>query len=548
MQLPKVAFVSMEFGLESDMKTYCGGLGILSGDIFKSTTDLGYDMTGFSLLCKEGYFKQLIVDGVQIEEPDLWDYNKSLERLDDNYTLELKDRIINYQLLKYNYTSPISNFTNSIYFIDTDLETNSQEIRNISKSIYPPDKNTWYLQQFTLGLATPEISKALNLNIDIYHLNESHASSLALALLKIKGDFDKVQQSLVFTTHTPLEGANQKMSLELLSSYLSADLIELIPSELIIDNVVNYTSLAIHFAKVSNAVAKRHKQVTIQMYPTHDIKYITNGVHIPTWACQGLSKLYDQYLGNWRIDNNALRMVGVIPDQLLWDNHMGNKANLAEYLNSHGYEDFDKHAFTIGFARRTTGYKRADFVLTQVDRLRAIAKKYGKLQIVFSGKAYPTDAEGKSLVHKLIEATKLSDDNLKIAFIPDYDMDVAKTIILGVDLWLNNPLPPLEASGTSGMKASLNGIPNFSILDGWWVEGHLEDQTGWSIGQDLCQGDTCKLIEIEDLYSKLENQIYEAWIDRKAWARIIKSCIALNGTYFNTNRVVQEYFLISYLR
>jgi glycogen phosphorylase len=548
MQLPKVAFVSMEFGLQSDMKTYCGGLGILSGDIFKSTTDLGYQMVGFSLLCKEGYFKQSINGDEQTEEPDIWDHNKLLNRLDPIYKLELINRTINYQLLQYNYTSPISNTTNSIYFIDTDLDSNTLEIRNISKSIYPPDKNVWYLQQFLLGLATPQIAHNLNLNVDIYHLNESHAVSLALALMKIHNDVTKVRESLVFTTHTPLEGANQKMNIDLLQTYLKQDLIDIIPKELIIDNTVNYTSLAIHFAKVSNAVAKRHKQVTTQMYPDKDIKYITNGVHIPTWACDGLAKIYDQYLGNWRIDNNALRMVGVIPDQLLWDNHMNNKSNLVSFLESIGYEEFDKHAFTIGFARRTTGYKRADFVLTQVDRLRSIAKKYGKLQIVFSGKAYPTDIEGKALVHKLLQATKLSDENLKIAFIPDYDMDIAKKIILGVDLWLNNPLPPLEASGTSGMKASLNGIPNFSILDGWWVEGHLEGQTGWNIGKDLCVGDSCQLIEIEDLYSKLENQIYESWTDRKAWSRIIKSCIALNGTYFNTNRVVQEYFLISYLK
>jgi glycogen phosphorylase len=231
----------------------------------------------------------------------------------------------------------------------------------------------------------------------------------------------------------------------------------------------------------------------------------------------------------------------------LLDNHDGNKANLCKYLSTIGYS-FDPNVFTIGFARRTTGYKRADFILTQIDRLKSIAKKYGKIQIVFSGKAYPTDEEGKSLVTKLVEASKLIDPNLSIAFIPNYGMDIAKKIVLGCDLWLNNPLPPLEASGTSGMKASLNGIPNFSILDGWWVEGHLEGETGWSIGQDLCVGDQCKLIEVEDLYSKLENEIYNTYIDKAKWAKLIKTCIALNGTYFNTHRVVQEYLLISYLK
>ncbi len=547
MKLPKIGFVSMEFGLEDEMKTYCGGLGILSGDIFKSNTDLEYEMIGISILYKKGYFKQVIVNGKQTEEDDLWDYKKFLTKVDKQFILKVNNLEINYQLWKYEYKSMASGFVNCIYFIDTDIESNTENIRILSDHIYPWDKTIWNMQEILLGLGAIDINKQLNLGIEIFHLNESHSAVLALALRNEFSSEQEVREHLVFTTHTPLEGAHQKMEINILKDLIGEDLTNLIPKQLIVNNLVNYTDLCLYFAKTSNAVARRHKDVTLAMYPQYDIKYITNGVHTGTWVCEGLGKIYDTYLGNWRIDPNALRQIGVVPDQLLLDNHSSNKQNLCNYLKSEGY-DFDPNVFTIGFARRTTGYKRADFILSQIDRLKSIAKKYGKLQIVFSGKAYPTDEVGKQLVSRLIEAASLTDQHLSIAFVPNYGIKLAKTILLGCDLWLNNPMPPLEASGTSGMKASINGIPNFSILDGWWVEGHLEGETGWSIGQDLCVGDLCKLYETEDLYSKLENEIYNTYQDKAKWVKLIKTCIALNGTYFNTHRVVQEYYLISYLK
>ncbi|MGL4758847.1 MAG: alpha-glucan family phosphorylase [Patescibacteria group bacterium] len=547
MNLPTIAYISMEFGLEDSMKTFCGGLGILSGDIFKSATDLEYNFVGFSILYKNGYFKQLIRNNEQIEQKDNWDYASQLQLINKVYEIEINREIIKYQIWTYQYESSYSKKINKVYFIDTDIEGNSNLTKSINDRIYPSDSKLWLLQESILGLISLKINNDLNLGIDIFHLNESHGYSLCLGLMDQFQDIDIVKSKHVFTTHTPLEGAHQKVEISKLEEIIDQKYTKHIPKHLIKSNQINFTDLVMFYSKRSNAVAKRHQEVTTKMYKEHDIKYITNGVHINTWVCEGLGKIYDQYLKNWRLDPNALRQVGVIPDQLLIDNHQRNKENLSQYLILNGYE-FDSNVFTIGFARRTTGYKRADLILTQIDRLKSIAKKYGKLQIVFSGKAYPTDKEGKELIKKLNQATLLSDENLRIIFIPNYGMDIAKKIILGCDLWLNNPLPPLEASGTSGMKASLNGIPNFSILDGWWVEGHLEGETGWSIGNDLCLGDQCKLIEIEELYSKLEYNIYETWKDKQLWSKLIKTCIALNGTYFNTHRVVQEYFLLSYLK
>jgi glycogen phosphorylase len=539
----------MEFGIDNNMNTYCGGLGILSGDIIKSATDMSVSMTGITILYKNGWFKQTInAEGYQEATSDIWDYKKYLVDTGLIFTINVHNENVKVKIWEYTLTSNISGFKNKIYFLDTDLETNSDLIKKVSDKIYHTDKDCWYCQEILLALSTIEVNKILNSKFDIYHLNESHAACLSLALYDQLQDWNKVKESIVFTTHTPLEAAHQKFKIEELKKYLPTKYIEYIPQELIINDEINFTKLALYSSKFSNAVAKRHEEVSDKMYPGFSVDHVTNGVHIGTWVCAGLATIYDEYLPGWNKDPNVLRQVGVIPDSILEANHNKNKSNLCQFVNDRYSKDLNPDVFTIGFARRTVGYKRADFILQQLQRLKDIAQKYNKIQIIFSGKAYPTDDEGIKLIKSLVDASKLIDPYLTIVFIEDYDMDIAKKMVLGVDLWLNNPIPPLEASGTSGMKASLNGIPNFSILDGWWVEGHLEGITGWSIGQDLCVGDVCQLIEIEDLYSKLENQIYNAWNDKQQWATIRKTCIALNGTYFNTNRVLQEYILKGYLK
>jgi glycogen phosphorylase len=548
MQIPKIGFISMEFGINSKMNTYCGGLGILSGDIIKSCTDMEVKMTGFSILYKKGWFKQKIDDnGYQVIEDDIWDYNALLIDTQKHFKIVIKNVITEVKIWEYKVKSSVNNFENSIYFLDVDIEGNDPIIRQCSNNIYSTNKDIFYCQQVLLSLGIVELEKELDLNIDIYHLNESHAVFHILNLLS-KYNENEVKSKMVFTSHTPLETAHQKFNLDILKQYISKDLVKKIPASLIQNNEINLTKLALYYSKFSNAVAKRHEEVSDKMYPEFQLDHVTNGVHAETWACSGLGEIFDKYINGWRQDPYLLRQVGVIPDEILEESHMKNKINLCNHVNALYDKGLDPNVFTIGFARRTVGYKRANMILTEMDRLKNISKKFGKLQIIFAGKAYPTDKEGIELIKSLLDACKMQDNNLKIAFIENYNMDIAKKMVLGVDLWLNNPIPPLEASGTSGMKASLNGIPNFSILDGWWVEGHIEGITGWSIGQDLCVGDFCQLIEIEDLYAKLENQIFNAWNDKKQWSLIRKSCIALNGPYFNTHRVVQEYILKAYLK
>ena len=544
MKLPSIAFVSLEFGIINEMKTYCGGLGILSGDIIKSANEQNYPMTGFTLLYKKGWFKQVIDEhNNQVARPDYWDYKKLLEDTNKIIKLNIDSKICHIKIWKYNLGSC------NIYYFDTDLEQNDPLFREVSQNIYSTDKQVFDLQEIILGLGVIEFAKELNLEFDKYHLNESHAFYLPLALMSQYQDLKTVRSKMVFTTHTPLDTANQKITISQVQKMAGDKIAKSIPLELVKDNLINCTEMCIYFSSFANAVAKRHQKITQQFYPSFHIDYVTNGANINTWLCEGLAKIFDKNIDNWRNDPDQLRRIGIISDQELIDNHLNNKQILVDYINKkNGNNNFNSNTFTIGFARRTVGYKRADLILSQIERLSKIAKKYNGIQIVFSGKAYPTDEEGRKLIKSLVDSSKLKFENIQVAFIENYDMTLAKTIILGSDLWLNNPLPPLEASGTSGMKASMNGIPNFSIIDGWWVEGYLEGETGWSIGQDLCVGDMCRINEVEDLYNKLENEIFEAYQDKSKWSQITKTCIALNATHFNTKRVLDEYILKAYLK
>lgn len=555
MKPTKIAYVSMEFGINNDMNTYCGGLGILSGDILKTSADYGHqigiEMVGISLLYKNGWFKQVVTqEGHQEAMQDPWDYLKYLKNTNKSFEININSEKVKVEILEYTHTSPISNDSVKLYFLNTDLETNSPKMRLMSNQVYPSDQELWFSQQALLGLGALELDYVMELGIKKFHLNESHGAYLGLALYDKYQNWGYVRSHLVFTTHTPLETAHQKKLLPEIAKLIGDKYIKYIPNEYIIDNKINFTTLCLFASGFSNGVAKRHGDVTQKMYPKHKVNYVTNGAHISTWICDKMAKIYDQYFIGWRNDPDMLRSIGIIPDQLLQDIHFDNKVELCNYINklySKYNKNFNPHTFTIGFARRTVSYKRANLILTELDRLKKIAEKYGELQIVFSGKAYPTDIEGAKMIESLIKSAKENNSILKIAFIEDYDMALAKKIVLGSDLWLNNPVPPLEASGTSGMKASMNGIPNFSILDGWWVEGHLEEETGWSIGQDLAHGEDCQDSDINDLYDKLENQIYKAWKDPIKWAQIRKTCIALNATYFNTHRALKEYALKAYL-
>jgi starch phosphorylase len=545
-----IAYFSMEFGLDTDMKTYCGGLGILAGDTLKSAADMNLNFVGVSLLYKNGWFKQILdFEKGQREEPDVWDYKSKLTLRPESFEVELAGENAKVQIWEYDVVGTEGQ-TNKIYFLDADLEENSPMVRSLNQYLYPEDQEIWLRQETLLGLGGFLALKALGYPIfDIYHLNESHVMSLTLALKHELVTWDEARKRLCFTTHTPLKGAHQKVNKEALSKYLPKEIYMEIPENIWEDGELNFTTLCIFASKFTNGVAKRHMKTTQEMYPQYKISSVTNGVHHPTWVSEPMAKLFDKYLHDWKVNPENLRLANQISDQEIENAHRENKLDLIELVNQHSKISFDPDIFTIGFARRAVPYKRANLIFSEMQRLDEIAEKFGGLQLVFAGKTSPDYDEGHEIIKQILDVARKSTKNLRVVYLPDYSIGLSQKLTSGVDVWLNNPMPPLEASGTSGMKASLNGIPNFSILDGWWPEGWVEGVTGWSIGIDLCEGDKCSIIEVSDLYGKLEELILPTYYTNKTeWMKIRKSCIALNGSYFNTHRMLMEYVVKAYIK
>jgi starch phosphorylase len=547
----KIAYFSMEFGLQDWMKTWCGGLGILAGDTIKSATDLGISMTGITLLHKNGWFKQIIdQNSGQREEKDTWNYFSNLRLLPQRITLDIWDRTVTLAIWEYNLTSN-SGFTNQVFFLDSDIPENNDWDRNLTNDIYPTNYDIFLTQETLLGIGGIKLLQALGLyeKISVFHLNESHCMSTSLALKKELGSWKEVRQKICFTTHTPLAGGHQKETLEKLQYFIPKEYLEEIPTEVLENKTLNFTTMCIFAAKFTNGVSKRHRDTTAKMYPNYTIDFVTNGVHPTTWISHHLIEVFDNYLGTWRSDVDNLKLAKTISNEDYQKAHDLAKQDLLSVINLHSSLKFETNVFTIGFARRAAPYKRADLIFSQFDRLHQIASKFGAIQLVFAGKALPGLEESNQIIKSLVERSKQSDLNLRIVFLPNYGIKLSQLITGGVDLWLNNPLPPLEASGTSGMKAAINGAPNFSIMDGWWPEACVEGQTGWSIGEDLCEGDQCRLEEVSDLYDKLEQKILPLYYnDKEKWLEICKNNIAEIGSKFNTHKMLLEYVQKGYLK
>jgi len=314
------------------------------------------------------------------------------------------------------------------------------------------------------------------------------------------------------------------------------------------------TYLALGLSNYVNGVAKLHGVVSRKMFPNVPIEAITNGVHAATWASPSFRDLFDRHIPSWREDNYSLRGALGLPPEEVWAAHLLAKHDLLEAVRKKSGLRLEPEAFTIGFARRATGYKRADLILNDLDRLRQIATNVGAFQIVFAGKAHPKDAGGKEIIKRIFKAKRALKKSVPIVFLDDYDLDLGGKLTAGGDLWLNTPQYPLEASGTSGMKAALNAVPSLSILDGWWVEGHIEGVTGWSIGEPHRSDPapdtaTNNAADAESLYSKLENVILPLFYeDRSRYLSVMQHAIAINGSFFNTQRMVQQYITDAYLR
>jgi len=553
----------MEVGLEAGIPTYSDGLGILAGDTIRAAADLTVSMVAVTLLYRKGYFYQrLVATGEQSEEPVEWAVDDFLQEQPQRVSVTVEGRTVQLRCWQYDVTG-VNGFTVPVYFLDTDLSENAEWDRTLTHVLYGGDQRYRLGQEVVLGIGGVRMLRALGYDeIERFHMNEGHASLLTLALLDEKAqaasrtalthdDIEAVRRQCLFTTHTLVPAGHDQFPLDLVTRVLGR-------RELFVDKhdvfccegVLNMTYLALNLSHYVNGVAKKHGQESSLMFAGYVIDSITNGVHAATWVADSFQELYDRYIPRWRQDNFDLRYALSIPKPEVWQAHMHAKRRLIQYVNRETNVGMDMDVLTLGFARRATTYKRADLLFADPERLKGIAAKAGGVQVIYGGKAHPRDHGGKELIKRIFQAKEVLKRDIKIAYLENYDMDLAKRMIAGVDVWLNTPQPPLEASGTSGMKAALNGVPSFSVLDGWWIEGRIEGVTGWAIGEDGrgadLGGERSKVVS--SLYDKLEHIISPLFYrERDRFLDVMLHAIALNGSFFNTHRMISQYVLKAYL-
>jgi starch phosphorylase len=547
----KIAYFSMEIGIDESIPSYSGGLGILAGDTIKSCADLNVPVLGVTLLSENGYFHQKIDEnGNQIELPIQFHVSKFLKLLPAETIVNIENREVKIRAWLYQYKG-INNFIVPIFFLDSNIEGNTEWDRSLTKFLYGGDEKYRLGQEIILGIGGVRILKELGYNkIDRYHMNEGHAALGTLELYNQLNDIERVREKCVFTTHTPVAAGHDQFDI----SFAKPMIGEILPGSILNDvtfgNKLNMTMLALFFSHYVNGVAKKHGEVSRTMFPGYSIDSITNGIHTGTWVSAPFQRVFDKHMPGWRSDPFILRSAFSIDKQEIWNAHMEAKKEIINFVNMTCNAGMNNEDLTIGFARRQTAYKRPDLLISDLDRLSGIVKKSGPIQIIYAGKAHPNDYSGKETIKKICNAIKTIQD-IKIVYIPNYDITIGKMMVSGVDIWLNTPRRPNEASGTSGMKAACNGVPQFGTLDGWWIEGCIENITGWSIGPENMQAQESSddQVDSNDLYDKLENAIMpKFYSDKDNWIRTMRSCIAINGSFFNTNRMVQQYVLNAYFR
>ncbi|QVL35418.1 alpha-glucan family phosphorylase [Aminirod propionatiphilus] len=540
-----VAYFSMEIGIKASIPTYSGGLGVLAGDILKSNADLGVPIVGMTLLYHRGYFNQSLDEGgYQKETAVSWQPERELRLLPNQVSVYLEGREVKVRTWVHELTG-LNGYPVPVYFLDTDFEGNTADDRSFTWYLYGGDQRYRLCQETILGVGGLRMLRDMGYNsLETFHLNEGHAGFLTLELLREQGyeSYDKIREQIVFTTHTPVPAGHDHFRYELIDrvmpSVFSGQLRRMMPPE-----GVSMTELGLRFSRYVNGVSRKHTEVSRNMFNDPKIDGITNGVHPGTWTAPGFKRLYDAYAPGWQHDPGRLVQALQIPDEEIWKAHQAAKLRLVAKVLELTGQQLDVDVLTIGFARRAATYKRADLLLTDVKRLLSIAS--GQVQFLFAGKSHPHDEGGKAMIRQIYRASQELGSAIPIVFVENYDMEIGALLTQGVDVWLNNPKRPREASGTSGMKCTLNGVLNFSVLDGWWIEGWIEDVTGWSIGPESKEAELIDYDESQDaadLYGKLEEKIIPAYYrNREKWVSMMKHTIALNGSYFNTTRVVREY-------
>jgi starch phosphorylase len=554
----RIAYFTMEIALRSEIPTYSGGLGVLAGDTVRSAADLELPLVTVSLVSREGYFRQsLDAKGRQVEQPDPWEPSRFARALDAKVSVPIEGRTVWVRGWLYVLESPLGG-RQPVVLLDTDLPENSEADRTLTHHLYGGDREYRLKQEIVLGIGGARMLYALGFQVRQFHLNEGHSAFLTLELLNRSAyppedvrpgepryDILRVRELCNFTTHTPVEAGHDQFPYDLVQRVLG-DFIDLPTLKTLAGpDTLDMTRLALSTSEYINGVAKRHAEVSRRMFPGYPVRAITNGVHPAAWSSPAFAALFDAHIPGWSHEPELLvRADCCVSGEAIWAAHAEAKqALLARVLALTG-ERLDPSAATLGFARRMTGYKRPDLLFTDVGRLQRIARAR-PLQILLAGKAHPQDEGGKGLIERLHAHAREMAGSARVVFLPNYDMALALLLVAGVDVWLNTPLRPLEASGTSGMKAALNGVPSLSVLDGWWVEGGIEGVTGWSIGSADGPADR----DADSLYEKLERVVLPLYYENRAgWIAVMRGAIAKNGSIFNSHRMMRRYASDAYIR
>ncbi len=553
-----IAYFSMEIALASEIPTYSGGLGVLAGDTLRSAADMGLPMVGMTLLYRKGYFRQLIdAHGVQTEKDVVWAPELHLERLGHTVQIHIQGRDLRIGVWRYQVAG-VDGHQIPVYLLDTDIDGNHEDDRRISDHLYGFDERYRLIQEAVLGIGGRQMLAVLGLHPTRYHMNEGHSSLLAIDLLKeiwehtpdptLEACLAQVRAACVFTTHTPIPAGHDRFPRALAEEVFGAESVARVAEiPRLLGTELNMSILGLELSGFVNGVSVRHAEVSRGMFPGHEIHAVTNGVHSATWTSPPIQAVLDRHIPSWRRHGHALRAAQRIPTAEIVAAHRAAKQSLIDEINALGPHQFEVDRFTIGFARRVTSYKRIMLLLRNIQRLRDIGMRWGSLQIVFSGKAHPKDHDGKRLIEAVFRQQEALLPYVRLVFVPSYDMRIAGKIVAGVDLWLNTPMPPLEASGTSGMKAAHNGVPNFSVSDGWWCEGYVRDHTGWVIDAAHSGQQANDDQDADRVYRALDEEILPLYATNKPrWAEMMRDCIAFAASYFNTERMLEEYATRAY--
>jgi starch phosphorylase len=551
----------MEIGLDPEIPTYSGGLGVLAGDSLRAAADLRLPMVGITLVHRKGYFRQRLDEtGHQTEVPDSWSPEERLEEMPQRVSVTIEGRTVHLRAWRFMVKGDESNeyaLPVPVYLLDAKLPENDPRDQQLTDELYGGDSRYRLSQEVILGMGGVAMLRALGYpDIRTYHMNEGHSGLLVLALLEeqlnaerttvMPQDIQAVRQQCVFTVHTPVPAGHDTFSVDMTTEVLGEARLELLKlAPAFDDEMFDLTAFVMFFARSANGVSFRHAQISRDMFPGYHIGAITNGVHAGTWVSEPFQRLFDKHMSGWRRDTNYLRYATGIPADEVRQAHMEAKAALLAEVERRRKVKLDPAALTIGFARRATGYKRGDLLFSDLDRLRGIVNRVGPLQVIYSGKAHPKDETGKQIIAQIFASAKELRDAIKVTYVEDYDMGVAHYLCSGVDLWLNNPQKPLEASGTSGMKAAMNGVPSLSVLDGWWIEGWVEGATGWAIGDE---NPSEERTEIASMYDKLEYAITPMFYRQPTqYAAVMRSAISINGSFFSAQRMMLQYYRNVYM-